>query len=87
MACGSSGSGRTHELATISFDAGEARTIVVLINVPITDALEKIITDTFKGHEQQLRTLNDVASIAAQSKLDVLGNPVTVYQNSEASYP
>jgi hypothetical protein len=45
--------------------------------VPITDALWKLIDDAVKRHDA-IDTLNDIALIAAQAKLDVLGNPVTV---------
>jgi hypothetical protein len=74
-----------HTLAApISFDGGEARTVVVRIGVPITDALWKLIEDAIKAPDgtkpqaKDLETLTDVASMAAQAKLDTLGNPVTV---------
>lgn len=66
----------------MSFDAGEARTVIVRVNVPITDALSKIIDDATKSKTVKFETLSDVASIAAQAKLDVLGNPVSVAQIS-----
>lgn len=66
----------------MSFDGGEARTITVRVYVPITDALSKIIDDALNSQAMKTETLNDIASIAAQAKLDVLGNPVSVSQIS-----
>lgn len=65
--------------SSMSFDGGEARTVVVRVDVPITDALAKIIADS-KSQMKHTETLADVASIAAEAKLDVLGNPVSVSQ-------
>lgn len=61
-----------------SFEDGEARTIIVRVGVPITDAFGKIINDTIKSQAAQFRTLADAAAVAAQAKLDVLGNPASV---------
>ena len=63
----------------ISFEGGEARTIIVRVHVPITDAFGKIINETIKSQAAQFRTLTDAAAVAhAQAKLDVLGNPASV---------
>ena len=61
----------------INLEGGEARTLVARIGVPITDALLKLINDAIKRHDTT-NTLSDVASKAAQAKLDILGNPVSV---------
>jgi hypothetical protein len=57
-------------------------------DVPITDALWKLIDDAIKSptdatksrttEPHALSRLNDVAIMAAQAKLDVIGNPVRV---------
>ena len=62
----------------MSFEGGEARTVTVRFDVPITGALDKIITDAIKSKTARLDTLKDAASIAAEARLDVLGNPVSV---------
>lgn len=67
-------------LLPMSFDGGEARTVLVQVDLPITNALGKIIADTMKSQTKRIETLADAASIAAQAKLDVLGNPVSVSQ-------
>ena len=79
--------------APISFDGGEARTLVVRLGAPITDALWTIIDDavkpqhdTTKPRASTLETLNDVASLAAQAKLDVIGNPVSVEEVGDLTY-
>jgi hypothetical protein len=71
----------------IGFDGGEARTIVVRVSVPITDALQKLIDDAIKRPtDKKPETLNDVASIAAEAKLDVLGHPATVSEMDSLAY-
>jgi hypothetical protein len=76
---------RGNTLSTpLSFDGGEARTLVVLVPVPITDALGAIINSGFK--KQPIETLKDVATIAAQAKLDVLGYPVAISEMSGFAY-
>lgn len=77
-----------HTLAKpIGFDGGEARTIVVRVSVPITDALQKLIDDAIKRPtDKKPETLNDVASIAAEAKLDVLGHPATVSEMDSLAY-
>jgi hypothetical protein len=77
-----------HTLTTpVSFEGAEARTVVVRVSVPITDALWKLIDDAIKHHDMTgLDTLNNVASIAAQAKLDVLGNPVSVREIGDSVY-
>jgi hypothetical protein len=71
----------------ISFEGGEARTIVVLVSLPITDAFGKIVNDTIKSQAGgQFRTLADAAAVAAQAKMDVLGNPVSVSEFGRFGY-
>lgn len=70
--------GTTELSMPISFEGGEARTIIVRVSVPITDAFGKIINDTIKSQAAQFRTLADAAAVAAQAKLDVLGSPASV---------
>ena len=70
--------GTTELSMPISFEGGEARTIIVRVSVPITDAFGKIINETIKSQAAQFRTLADAAAVAAQAKLDVLGNPASV---------
>ena len=56
------------------------------VMLPITDAFDKIITDTIKSHAVEIRTLTDAAVVAAPAKMDVLGNPVSVSEFGRFGY-
>ena len=69
----------------MSFDGGEARTLIAVILLPVTDALGSMISGDSK-RSQRIETFNDVAAIASKAKLDVLGNPVSVDELASFGY-